>query len=76
MELRMDKKEIIDALKLLTHAHGIDYLDYVKEIKNNDIARKVKLADLKHNTDLRRSNGTKPPKYDLYLRAIEILEDN
>ena len=67
---------ILDALKLLTHEDGVDYLDYVREIKNNPIAKKVKLADLKHNSDLRRCDGVKPPKYELYLKAIEILEDN
>lgn len=66
--------DIIDALRLLTHNPKVDYLEYVKEIKNNPIARKVKLADLRHNTDLRRCGGTKPRKYDLYLKSIEILE--
>ena len=50
-------------------------LDYVKAIKGNEIARRVKLADLKHNTDLRRRDGIKPPKYDLYLQAIALLEE-
>ncbi len=67
-------KEIIDALRLLTHEHGVDYLEYVQAIKNNPIATRVKLADLRHNTDLSRCNGKKPLKYDLYLKAIQILE--
>ena len=67
--------EIIEALKLLTHGHGIDYIVYVKEIKKNPIARKVKLADLRNNTDLRRTDGKKPRKYDIYLEAIKILEE-
>lgn len=41
--------EIIEALKLLTHDKNVDYLEYVRKIKNNPIARKVKLADLYHN---------------------------
>ena len=67
-------EDILEPLRLLTHQHGVDYLDYVKEIKKNPIARKVKLADLHHNADLTRTGGVKPPKYDLYLKAIEILE--
>ena len=67
--------EIIDALRLLTHEEGVPYLDYVAAIKMNPIARRVKLADLRHNSDLRRCDGKKPPKYDLYLEAIHILED-
>ena len=67
-------KEIIDALRLLTHDPKVDYLEYVVAIKGNDTAKRVKLADLRHNTDLRRSGGIKPPKYELYLKAIELLE--
>ena len=43
--------------------------------KKNPIARKVKLADLRNNTDLRRTDGKKPRKYDIYLEAIKILEE-
>lgn len=70
-------KEIIDAIKLLTHDSNVPYLDYVNMIKENSIARKVKLADLKHNSDLSRlelSVDKIPPKLDLYLEAIKILE--
>ena len=67
--------EIIDALKLLTHPADIPYLEYVKNIKENPIAKRVKLADLKHNSDLRRTNGQKTYKYDLYQQAIKILEE-
>ena len=49
--------EVIDALKLLTHDPIVPYMDYVKKIKENEIARKVKLADLLHNSDLSRCNG-------------------
>ena len=68
-------KEVIDALKLLTHKDDVEYIEYVKRIKENPIARKVKLADLKHNTDVSRNSGIYPPKYEIYLKAIKILED-
>jgi (p)ppGpp synthase/HD superfamily hydrolase len=42
---------VIEALKLMTHDKSVPYSDYVKRIKNNPIARKVKLADLNHNSD-------------------------
>ena len=70
-------KEIIDAIRLLTHDPSVPYLDYVNMIKENNVARKVKLADLKHNSDLSRldlSVDKIPPKLDLYLEAIKILE--
>lgn len=69
---------VINALKLLTHNDNSDYMDYVKRIKTNPLATKVKLADLKHNSDLTRldlSIDKMPPKYDLYLKAIKFLEN-
>ena len=46
--------EVTEALRLLTHDPAVPYFDYVKEIKSNDIAKRVKLADLAHNSDLSR----------------------
>jgi (p)ppGpp synthase/HD superfamily hydrolase len=52
---KMDFGEtVISALRLLTHDDDTNYIDYVRAIKNNDVARAVKLADLKHNSDLTR----------------------
>ena len=51
--------EVIEALKLLTHNDGSEYMDYVKRIKTNKTARKVKLADLCHNSDLSRLDEDK-----------------
>ena len=65
---------VYNALALLTHNDDIPYMDYIKNIKNNPIARKVKLADLKHNSDVNRLNGNKPKKYDLYIEAVNYLE--
>lgn len=47
-------KEVLDALVLLTHEPGVPYMDYVAKIKENPIAKAVKLADLEHNSDLSR----------------------
>ena len=69
-------QEVIDALKLLTHDPKVPYLDYVKMIKTNPIARKVKIADLKHNSDASRNNGVRPPKYETYIKAIQLLEED
>lgn len=46
--------EVIEALKLLTHDKSVPYMDYVKNLKSNPISRKVKLADLRHNSDKTR----------------------
>ena len=51
-------KDVLDALKLLTHEKETDYFDYVRALKKNPIAVKVKLADLAHNSDQSRLIGT------------------
>lgn len=71
-------QKVIDALRLMTHDPEVPYLDYVKKIKDNPLARKVKLADLRHNSDLSRlNNATKKDlkRVDKYKEAIQILEN-
>ena len=43
--------EVVDALRLLTHEKGTDYMDYVRRIgdSHNPIAINVKCNDLEHN---------------------------
>ena len=43
--------EVTRAVRLLTHAPGTDYFDYVRALRSDPIARAVKLADLEHNAD-------------------------
>lgn len=45
---------VLDALLLLTHDPTVEYMDYVRALSHNPLARKVKLADLKHNMDASR----------------------
>lgn len=47
--------EVTDAVELLTHKESDEYFDYVKKIKDNPVAKKVKLADLTHNSDISRN---------------------
>lgn len=65
--------EILAALKLLTHDNTVPYMDYVKEIGKNELASKVKIADLKHNSDSSRLDGKITKKYELYKQALEYL---
>ena len=68
--------EIIDALKVLTHDDAVPYMEYVKEIRKNPIATKVKLADLRHNSDLTRLdevNEKALKRVEKYKKAIEML---
>lgn len=72
-------QEVIDVLTLLTHDDSVDYFDYVRKIKTNPIATKVKLADLNHNSDQTRCIGANlaPERLEYwkqkYAKAKEIL---
>ena len=46
--------EVIECLTCLTHAPEVPYMDYVRALSKNPTARKVKMADLMHNSDLTR----------------------
>lgn len=69
---------VTDALSLLTHDKSVGYFDYVSSIKSNPVARAVKIADLKHNSDLSRldiitdDDMTRIEKYRRSL--IDLLE--
>ncbi len=67
---------IIDALRLLTHDKSVDYFEYISLIKDNPIAAPVKLADLRHNSDLSRLDKVTPKdiaRKEKYEKAIEML---
>ena len=71
--------EIIDAIRLMTHNDGSDYYVYVRRIKQNPIARVVKLADLRHNSTTARLNvitDSDLKRQNKYKTAIEILLGN
>lgn len=70
--------KIIQALKLLTHDDSVEYMDYIRDIKDNPIAKNVKLADLKHNSDMTRLDEwtEKDARRNLkYAEAIKILRE-
>lgn len=69
---------VIAALALLTHDEGTDYMDYVRAIKNNPIAKTVKLADLRHNSDETRVDSADErmrKRWEKYRKAIAFLEE-
>jgi (p)ppGpp synthase/HD superfamily hydrolase len=46
-------QEIVDAVDCLTKREGETYEDFIERCKQNPIALKVKIADLKDNVDIR-----------------------
>lgn len=70
--------DIITALRLLTKKENDDYVMYIKRVKTNKLATKVKIKDLEHNRDLTRLDEVtdKDRKRSLkYWEAIRYLED-
>ena len=67
--------EVVNAVRLLTHDADVEYFDYVRAIKANPIAVKVKLADLEHNSDPTRisNQGNAEKRRQKYAAAKKIL---
>ena len=69
--------KIIAALKLLTHDDAVPYMEYVAAIKNNPIAKAVKLADLAHNSDITRLDIVDEKvlkRVEKYKQAMKLLK--
>lgn len=70
--------DIIAALRVLTKKENDDYVMYIKRVKTNKLATKVKIKDLEHNRDLTRLDEVtdKDRKRSMkYWEAIRYLED-
>ena len=75
-ELGIDE-EILAAVRLLTHDKSVPYLDYVRQVKENPIAREVKLSDLRDNMDISRLGSLTDEDLERlrkYHEAYTILE--
>jgi GTP diphosphokinase / guanosine-3',5'-bis(diphosphate) 3'-diphosphatase len=57
-------RRVVQALNLLTHRKETPYDDYIKAISFNADATKVKLADLKDNSDITRLKGLTKKDFD------------
>lgn len=72
---------VTEAVALLTHDESVDYFDYVAAIRENPVAKRVKLEDLAHNSDQSRCVGSDLTPEQLaywrekYAKAKAILMD-
>ena len=63
---------VLQAVALLTRAEAVSWDDYIGRLAPHPMARKIKLADLADNMDLRRADGLQEKdlnRYNRYLRA-------
>lgn len=70
-------KEVLEAIDCITKRHGENYLDYLGKIKQNELALKVKLADINHNMNPERLKELDPEtavrlreKYNTALKEL------
>ena len=75
-------EEVVEALRYLTRDKSMNYFDYIRNIRKNPIAKKVKQADLLHNSDVTRLSDCENISVEQisrlhgrYKRALEILHD-
>jgi (p)ppGpp synthase/HD superfamily hydrolase len=72
-------QKILQSLDYLTRRDGEEYEEFIKRVKRNPLARKVKIADIEDNLDLARIK--KPKKRDFkriekYRLALsELMKD-
>lgn len=69
---------VVDAVHALTKHRGQTYDEYKAAVKANAIARIVKMADLRHNSDLRRLKGVTEKdvaRVAKYMQFYQELKD-
>lgn len=74
-------EEVTEIVRLLTHDKNVSYEDYLRAIALSPAARKIKLADISHNSDLNRltaagaDNETIVRLQAKYEYALNVLND-
>ena len=71
-------QEYVATCLKLTHDPGVPYMEYVEALRDDEVACRVKMADLVHNSDLSRLDH-EPSEEDLrrvekYRAALRLLE--
>lgn len=78
-------QRVIDGLRVLTHLKEDSYEDYIRKVGTNADAIRVKLEDLRDNSDLSRLKGITQKDFDrvikyqkayTYLKGVQKLLEN
>lgn len=68
----------VSIIVLLTHKKGEPYMDYVMRISVSKVARAIKMADLRHNSDIHRMKGLGEKDFERlikYHKAYAFLRE-
>ncbi len=72
-------KRVVDAVWVLTKVKHTEYKDYLEQISSNKDAVRVKMADIRHNMDLRRLKGVTEKdlrRMEKYIHAYNFLKNS
>ena len=71
-------EDVVEAIKLITRDKSIPYSEYIDTLKTNDLARRVKICDLLHNSNAERSKmipgGIGIKLIERYNHALTVLQ--
>ncbi len=68
--------DIAHSVQVMTRRKGEDYMDYIRRVSLDEMARAVKIQDLKHNMDLTRiphPTGKDWSRVEKYEKALRFL---
>ncbi len=68
----------IEVVVLMSHLKGVPYMEYVRKLSVSVIAIAIKMADLRHNSDIHRLKGLTPKDFarlEKYFIAYAYLRD-
>lgn len=65
---------VVDGIDAMTKRKGEEYNDYIRRVSSNFDAIIVKMADLRHNTDIRRLKGITEKDHARMKRYQETYE--
>lgn len=68
-------KELVEVVQLLTKPEDEEYESYLKRVRENPMAKAVKLADLAHNTSPERASGLNEKRRAKYELAKKIMSE-
>lgn len=70
-------EDVLEAIYSVTRQTGESYMDFIRRAGQNEVGRKVKMADLEDNLDLSRTAEPTEQDYkrmEKYRKALEVLK--
>jgi (p)ppGpp synthase/HD superfamily hydrolase len=68
-------ERVIDGIWSLTKQHGLSYDAYKEQVFANEDAMRVKLCDLRHNSDIRRLKGLTQKDFDRMVKYHQFYSE-